>query len=44
MEEMVKIPLKEYRELKRHREVDEGLLLDIAEGMKDILKGNIEEV
>ncbi len=44
MEEMIKIPLKEYRELKKYREADKELLIDIAKGIKDILKGRVEEV
>jgi hypothetical protein len=41
---IVSIPTKEYRELKRHKNVDEELLKDIAQGVKDILQGKITEV
>jgi hypothetical protein len=43
-EEMIKIPIKEYRELQKYRQVDKELLADIALGIRDILKGDIEEV
>jgi len=42
--QMVKIPLEEYIELKRYRQVDTELLQDIASGIKDVLNGEIEEV
>ncbi|MEK6847624.1 MAG: hypothetical protein AABX50_00690 [Nanoarchaeota archaeon] len=44
MEEMIRIPIKEYRELKKYREVDKEILIDIAKGIKDILKGRVEEI
>ena len=40
----VTIPVEEYRELQRYRQVDKELLADIAQGIKDILQGKIEEV
>ncbi len=40
----VNIPIEEYRELQRYRDVDKELLADIASGIKDILKGKVEEV
>jgi len=42
--QMIKISLEEYMELKRYRQVDTGLLKDIAVGIKDILNGEVEEV
>jgi hypothetical protein len=42
--QMIKIPLDEYMELKRYRQVDTELLKDIAVGIKDILNGEVEEV
>ena len=43
-EKMIRIPIKEYRELQKHRKVDQELLKDIAEGIKDVLRGRVEEV
>jgi hypothetical protein len=40
----VTIPMEEYKELQKHKQVDEELLKDIAIGIKDILKGKVEEV
>lgn len=40
----IKIPIEEYQELQRYKKVDQELLLDIAAGIKDILKGKVEEV
>ena len=42
--ETITIPIKEYRELQKYREVDKELLADIAQGIKDILQGRVEEV
>ncbi len=42
--ETITIPIKEYKELQKYRRVDKELLADIAAGIKDILKGKIEEV
>jgi len=42
--QMIKIPLKEYMELKSYKQIDEELLKDIATGIKDILNGEVEEV
>ena len=36
--------LEDYKKLPRHKRVNNYLLTDITEGIKDILKGNIEEV
>ena len=41
---MVTIPRQEYEELKKHKEVASELLTDIANGIKDILKGRVKEV
>ncbi len=43
-EKMIRIPIKKYRELQKHRKVDQELLTDIAEGIKDIINGRLEEV
>jgi len=43
-EKTVNIPIEEYRELRKYRQVDQELLSDIAAGIKDILKGKVEEV
>jgi len=40
----VRIPIKEYRELQKLKQIDQELLEDIAAGIKDILKGKIIEV
>ncbi len=40
----ITIPVDEYEELKKYKEVDKELLKDIAEGIKDILEGRIEEI
>ena len=40
----ITIPRKEYIELKKYRKADQELLGDIATGIKDILKGRIEEI
>ena len=40
----ITIPIEEYRELQKYRQVDKELLSDIAQGIKDILQGKIEEV
>ncbi len=42
--ETVTIPRIEYEELKKYKQIDKELLADIAAGIKDILKGKIEEV
>ena len=42
--ETVTIPIEEYRELQKYRQVDKELLSDIAQGIKDVLQGKIEEV
>lgn len=42
--ETITIPVKEYRKLQKYRQIDKELLADIATGIKDILKGNVEEV
>jgi hypothetical protein len=43
-EQMIKIPLSEYKRLKECSMVDRELLLDISKGIKDILSGEIEEI
>ncbi len=43
-QEMIKIPKKEYEELKKMAKVDQELLDDIARGIKDILSGKVKEV
>lgn len=40
----VTISKQEYNELKKHKEVDVELLSDIANGIKDILKGKVKEI
>ena len=42
--QLISIPVEEYKELQKYREVDRELLLDIAKGIKDILTGKIEEI
>ena len=42
--ETITLTLNEYRELKKYKEIDKELLTDIAAGIKDILKGKIEEI
>ena len=42
--EMVRVRKKEYLELKKHKQIDQELLNDIAIGIKDILKGKIKEI
>lgn len=44
MEEMIKIPKVEYEELKRKAEVDEELLQELVEGLKDIKAGRVIRV
>jgi len=44
MEETITISREEYEELKRCREVDTELIKGVAEGIKDIIEGNIKEV
>jgi len=41
---MVTIPKAEYEELKKYKELDLDLLMDIARGIKDILKGKVKEI
>ena len=42
--ETITIPINEYHELKKHKNVDQGLLKDIARGVKDILDGKVKEI
>ena len=42
--ETVTIPKQEYEELKRKAEIDEELLKDLIQGLKDIKEGNIRRV
>lgn len=44
MKDQITISRQEYEELKKYKEVDVELLTDIANGIRDILKGNVEEV
>ncbi len=44
MAETVTITKREYQKLKKKEEIDTELLKDIASGMKDILRGKINEV
>ena len=44
MPETINIPKKEYIKLKKLEKVDQGLLRNIARGIKDILQGKIKEV
>ncbi len=43
-DQTITIPRKEYEELKKHKEIDVMLLRDIANGIKDILKGKVKEI
>jgi cell division protein FtsB len=40
----ITIPKKEYEELKRKAEVDEELLKDLIQGLKDVKDGNVIRV
>ncbi len=42
--ETVTIPKQEYEELKKKVEIDEGLLHDLIQGLKDIKEGRIKRV
>jgi len=44
MEKTKTISLEEYEDLQRYRKIDQELLIDIAEGIKDILKGKVKEI
>ena len=45
MEEKTKtISIEEYNKLQKYKQVDQELLVDIATGIKDILKGKVKEV
>ncbi len=43
-QEMIQISKEEYKRLKKLEKVDNALLQDIANGIKDILGGRIKEV
>ncbi|HLD10658.1 MAG TPA: hypothetical protein VJB89_01130 [Candidatus Nanoarchaeia archaeon] len=40
----ITISRNEYEELKKHKNVDQDLLKDIARGIKDILDGKVKEI
>lgn len=42
--ETVTIPETEYRELKKYKEVDEELLHELVQGLKDVVAGNVKRV
>ena len=41
---MVSIPRKVFEELKRKAEIDEELLYELVQGLKDIKAGNVKRV
>lgn len=42
--EMVSIPKAQFEELKRKAEIDEELLEELVQGLKDIKAGNVKRV
>lgn len=42
--EMVTIPKIKFEELKRKAEIDEELLKELVQGLKDIKSGNVKKV
>jgi len=42
--EMINIPKSEFEELKRKAEIDEDLLMELVQGLKDIKAGNVKRV
>ena len=42
--EMVSIPKAQFEELKRKAEIDEELLKELVQGLKDIKAGNVRRV
>lgn len=44
MEETITISKEEYEELLKCKNIDTELIKEIAEGIKDIVKGNIKEI
>jgi hypothetical protein len=42
--EMIKIPKAKFEELKRKAEIDEELLQELVQGLKDIKSGNVRRV
>ena len=44
MEETITISREEYEELRKCRDIDTDLIKEIAEGIKDIVEGNIKEI
>ena len=42
--EMVTIPKEKFEELKRKAEIDEDLLIELVQGLKDIKAGNVKRV
>jgi len=42
--EMVTVPKKEYEELKKKAKIEEGLLQELVEGLKDVKSGNVKRV
>ena len=41
---MIKIPKAKFEELKRKAEIDEELLQELVQGLKDIKSGNVRRV
>ena len=44
MEKTIAITRDEYEELIRNKEIDTELIKEIAEGIKDIIQGNVKEI
>ena len=44
MQERIEIPKMEYEKLKRKAEVDEELLNELVQGLKDIKEGRVKRV
>ena len=44
MEKMISIPESKFVELKRRAEIDEELLKELVQGLKDIKAGNVKRV
>jgi len=42
--EIVTIPKEKFEELKRKAEIDEELLIELIQGLKDIKAGNVKRV
>jgi len=42
--QMVTIPKQEYLELKKYKRLDTELLVDITNGIKDVITGKVKEI